>query len=559
MNDPVRPIHRFWFWAGVLLTAVKLWLTRGQPIYAIGPAAHDDRLFMQMAEHISKGEWLGPYTQMTLAKGQFYSIWIAVLYLVGIPLGLGVQSAYAAACAAFAVALRPAIRSGLALFSIYAFLLCNPMSVEGPTLCRIMRQQIYTPLGLAVFAGLVALYCRRQEYLRRQFRWALLLGLAFGCFWITREESAWLIPSVLLLGTAALIFAFRDSRVLGRTMLSSLGLAAVFATLPVVLVCCQNYRHYGWFGTVEFRAPAFNDAYGAMVRVKLEPFLPQVPVTRQAREAMYAVSPAFATLRPWLDGDIGTNWAEKDMYPVEERQIRGGWLVWALRDCVVAAGHGHNAREALNFYRQMADEINRACDDGRLPAYPRRSGFFPVWQEGQTAELLRTTWMFANFVASYQSFTTHPPLSVGTDDEVRLFRDLTRDRLTIVPNATNFMLPDQIAFDDWKLNVLENAGNHLRRVLFMLFLVAHPLILIRVIQIYWTRQLTFPLVLAAAAWGGSLGYLLINAVIQVTSFSVISVLTFWPVYPLLQVFTIAAFWDAAAWFDRKSEPAAVER
>jgi len=556
MNDSPRPHFRFWFWAGLLLTAVKLWLTRGQPVYAIGPAAHDDRLFMLMAESISKGEWLGPYTQMTLAKGQFYSIWIAALYLIGIPLGLGVQAAYAAACAAFTGALRPAIRSGFALFVIYAFLLWNPMSYEGPTMCRVMRQQIYTPLGLAVFAGLVALYCRRQESLRRQWRWAVLAGLAFGFFWITREESAWLIPSVVLLGGAALIFAFRDSRAQGRTMLSSLGLAAVCGALPIVLVCWQNYRHYGWFGTVEFRSPAFNDAYGAMVRVKLEPFLDQVPVTRQAREAMYAVSPAFATLRPYLDGQIGTDWAEKDMYPVEERQIRGGWLVWALRDCVVAAGHGHNAREALRFYRQMADEINRACDDGRLPSYPRRSGFFPVWKQGQTEEVLRTTWMFANFVASYQSFSTHPPLSVGTDDEVRLFRDMTRDRLTIVPDATNYILPDQIALDDWKLNVLENTGNQIRRILFVLFLLAHPLLLIRVIQIYWTRELTFPLVLAAAAWGGSLGYLLLNALIQVTSFSVISVLTFWPVYPLLQVFTVAAFWEAAAWFGQKSGPAA---
>ena len=549
---------RFWFWAGVLLTAVKLWLTRGQPVYAIGQAMHDDRLFLVMAESIIKGEWLGSYSQMTLAKGPFYSIWIAMLYWIGIPLGLGVQMAYAAACAVLTRACRPAIRSGVALFALYAFLLCNPMSVEGPTLCRIIRQQIYTPLELVVFAGLVALYCRRQENFRRQLPWAVMLGLAFGCFWLTREESIWLVPSVTLLGAAVLYFAFADSRLLGRRALLSLGLAACFAALPIVLVCWQNYRHYGWYGTVEFRAPEFNDAYGAMVRVKTEPVLPLVPVTRQSREAMYAVSKSFATLRPYLDGDIGTNWAEKEMYPVEERQIRGGWFMWALRDCVVTAGYGHNAREVLDFYRRMADEINQACDDGRLSAHPRRSGFLPVWTDGQTAEVLRTTWMFTDFVAGYKSFSVYPPLSSGTDDDVQIFRDITRDRLSIVENATNYMLPDQTALDNWKLDVLQSAGKFLRQWLLVLFLVAHPLVLIRLIQLFWSRQLSFPLVLAAAAWGGGLTYLLINALVQVTSFSVLSVSTFWPVYPLLQVFTIAVFWDVSAWFGKKTESASTE-
>lgn len=556
MSESTRPSLRIWLWAGLLLTAVKLWLTRGQPVYAIGPAAHDDRLFLLMAESLIKGEWLGAYTQMTLAKGPFYSMWIAALYWIGIPLGLGVQAAYAGACALFTRALRPAIGSGAVLFLIYAFLLWNPMSYEGPTLCRIIRQQIYTPLELAVFAGLIALYCRREETFRRQWPWAMLAGLAFGCFWLTREESIWLIPSMVLLAGGALYWACRGSRPLGRTMIQSLGLAAFCAALPVLLVCWQNHRHYGWFGTVEFRAAEFNDAYGAMVRVKIDPVLPLVPVTRQAREAMYEVSPAFATLRPWLDGEIGTNWAEKEMYPAEDRQIRSGWLMWALRDCVVAAGHGHSAREALDFYRRMADEINRACEDGKLPAHPRRSGFLPLWKDGQTAEVLRTTWMFADFVAGYKSFSVYPPLSIGTDDEVRIFRDLTRDRLTIVENATNIILPQQTELDDWKLGVLQSTGKSLRQVLLVLFLVAHPVIFIRVIQIYWTRRLSFPLLLAAAAWGGSLTYLLINALVQVTSFSVVAVSTFWPVYPLLQVFTIAAFWDAAAWLGKNRETSA---
>ena len=65
------PKCRWWVWIVVLLTVAKLWLTSGQAIYAIGSAAHDDQLFLKLADSIVRGAWLGPYDQLTLAKGPF--------------------------------------------------------------------------------------------------------------------------------------------------------------------------------------------------------------------------------------------------------------------------------------------------------------------------------------------------------------------------------------------------------------------------------------------------------------------------------------------------------
>ncbi len=555
MNSKPSASPRWWLWAAVLLTAYKLWLTRGLPVYAIGSAAHDERLFLQLAESIVRGEWLGAYSQMTLAKGCFYSLFIAVVFWIGLPLTLAQQLIYAGACAAFTRATAPSIRSGAARFVIYAFLLWNPMSYEAHDLGRVMRQHVYTPLGMLIFAGLVALYDRRSGNFRRQAPWAVLLGVSLGCFWLTREESIWLAPSVALLAAAWIVGAIRTTAEARRNLWRAGLTVTGCALLPVLLVSGQNYRHYGWFGTVEFHAPEFKDAYGAMVRVKIGPDLPFVPVTRQAREAMYAVSPAFATLRPWLDGDIGTKWAEKEIYPATERQIRGGWLVWALRDSVVAAGHGHNAREALAFYRQMADEINRACDNGRLPARSRRSGFVPVWREGQTAELTRTFFSFFDFVVSFRSFSALPPLSTGDNDELQLFRDLTRDRLSSSERATNIPLPEQERLNVRKFGTLQQIGSSLQPVLLVMFFVTSVLALVRAAQVIRSRQLTYPFVLALAAFGGFVAYLLVNALVQVSSFNVVAVSTFAPIYPLLMIFMVTAIWDAAvAWLGKSSTP-----
>jgi len=228
--------------------------------------------------------------------------------------------------------------------------------------------------------------------------------------------------------------------------------------------------------------------------------------------------------------------------------------MWALRDTVSAAGFCHNAREALDFYRRMADEINRACEDGRLPAHPRRSGFLPLWQKGQTAEVTRTFCDFFVFVSNYSSFDAYPPLSFGDPNELQLFRDITRDAISSSVRAPKIPLPNQEAFDGMKYRIMQNIGNRTRPVLQYLFLGACLVATIRLVQVIITRCLTFPLVLAVAAFGGFVAYLIINALVQVTSFSVSAVSTFSPLYPLMQIFTIAVIWDAASWFGKKSAP-----
>ena len=92
----------------------------------------------------------------------------------------------------------------------------------------------------------------------------------------------------------------------------------------------------------------------------------------------------------------------------------------------------------------------------------------------------------------------------------------------------------------------------MRPVILVMFFAAQLIALVRLVQSIRHRRLTYPYVLAAAAWGGAFACLLLNAVVQVTSFPVIAVSTFSPVYPLVLIFIIAAFWDAAeAWLDRR--------
>lgn len=548
MTKPGPTQFRGWFWLCAALTVFKLWLTRAQPVYAIGNAALDDRLFLELAQSIVRGDWLGAYNQNTLAKGAAFPLWIAATFWLGLPLGLAQQGLYAAACALFTKACRPALPSTGVRACLYLLLLWNPMSYEAHTLARIMRQNIYTPLEIIAFAGWVALYWRKEQDFRRQLPWAALAGFATGLFWLTREESVWILPSLFLLGGAALLGARKIGTSSLKTMVYSTIVFSLCWAIPIGLVSWENQRHYGWFGTVELKSREFQDAYGAMLRVKIGPELHQIPVTRQAREAMYKVSPTFAKLRPQLEGPIGDGWSEKVWFPAAERQIRGGWLMWALRDAVAASGNAPDAKTALRFYASMAKEINAACDDGRLPALSPRSTLFPPWRKGQTAETVRVFLFFTDFVGGFRSFDVRTPLSIGDHDELLLFYDLTRDRITSSLQSAVMPLANQEALNERKFVLLHRIGYALCQLLTSVLVVAHVMLAIRLFQTIRVRRFPYPLILAAASWGGAVGYLLLNTLVHVTSFPVTAVSTFSPIYPLLLIFIAAVIWDATtAW------------
>lgn len=550
------PASRGWFWAAVLLTAAKLWLVAGQRIFAIGPSFHDDRLFLELAGHIMSGQWLGPYNQMTLAKGPMYSFFIAAVFKLGLPLAFAQHLLYAAACATFTRSLRPWLRSGAAWFALYVLLLWNPMSYEAENLGRVLRQNLYTPLALFTIAGLVTLFLRRRESGRQQAITGALTGLAFGCFWLTREESVWLLPAIgLLLAAPFLALALHRERFQRwRALAAGTGAFVVVALLPLLFVCTMNLRHYGWFGSVEFRAPEFKDAYGALLRIQTGPKLKDVTVTRQMREAAYELSPAFARLRPVLDGRVGTQWADPALAPIAERQIRGGWFMWALRDAVREAGLAPDAREVMRYYQQVADELNAACDAGVVPALPRRSGFLPPLGPELLRPLADESVKFLDYFFRFRDFTAYSPASQGDYADLKPFRNFVGTRLSPAPRSPDLPTPEQDRRDAWKVDVLERIGQGLASLLGWL----GPLLLLvgcaRGVESAVNRRISFPLGLAGALLISCLGYVAINILIQVTSFFNMTPAALSAAYPLYLTALAAIAIDAAqAW--RRTAPA----
>jgi hypothetical protein len=527
--------------ATLALIALKIWLVAAQPVVAHANASFDDRLFLALAEQIIHGHWLGPYSQFTLMKGSMYPLFIAGAYFLHVPLPLAQHFLYLIGCAALVLALRPVFSAPWQPFVLFILLWWQPMSyVE----LDILRQNIYTPLTLLVFAGLFALQTRRKTKTHVRFFWGALLGISAGAFYLTREEGVWIVPGAALLIAWAVWSSWRDKDGI-RPLLVPISTAVVCAGGIVAAVCLLNAHYYGWFGTVELRAREFVAAYGALQRPVPSENIPYVPVTRDVRLKLYRVSPSFAELQPCLEGPVGLEWASYSDYLTgrkgEELQIGGGSFLWALRDCVVESGHAQSAKDALRFYRSIADEVNNAADHGEIsPVRARHDSMIPRWRRGDLRRLFQEAPRYSAEFLLFRGFTAYSTDSWGDADLLKLFRDLTRWELAHSNEALELDRP-QSPLDRFRLAMLQVLGTLFRWLSVIVALSGIGAWLWQLRTLLQKRALGYLMIVTTVVLGSAIAVLLVNLVVDALAFRNQGPTALHQGYPLLILFGVTAW------------------
>jgi hypothetical protein len=506
---------------GFCLVAAKLWLVAGQTVTAVGPASYDDRLFLEQASSLLAGKWLGPYSHFTMMKGPMYSFFVSVVFLLGVPLFTAQHLFYALSCWLVVRALRPLAPQRWVAAALFAVLLFNPITFDGPRMMRVARQDIMPGEVLMLVAGFIGLYARRAGPKRNLVPWAALAGLVLPAFWLTREEGVWLLPCLAPLWIAAAAAVWIEHKPDRLARLAILALPALGWAAGMGAVSAVNDRYYGLFTTCEFRRPEFKDAYGALMRVEPAVWRPGIVVPREARERIYPLSPAFAELRPFLEGPEGMGWAAASQgytrLPPSEHEFAAGWFVWALREAVTDSGHGRTGPDAMAFYARIAREVNGACDAGLLKAGPGRSGFQPPLRR----EYLRPAWAAAlesaRLVFFFQGLTAYPPASVGTPKSLVLFADLTRGRLSPVPGGEHIW-PKQHWLDRVRVGILEEIWLGYSFAAPWLVRAAVTALLAAVVIAILRRRIHFLAILALGILASVCAMIAICALLDATSF-----------------------------------------
>ena len=365
----------FGFAASVCMAVIYLSFSMHVPVMLNANSPHDDALFIGNAMHLVQGDWLGPYSQMTLSKGAGYSLFLAVNALLGIPITLLIAIFYLFSCGVFAKTLAGIGLRNAFVFAVFITLLFQP--VVFPT--SITRDNIYPSLTLLATSGI--LFITQQKSLILILRETILFGFAFGMFWITREEGVWILPGMCCYMTYQLVLARQDLQAFKLLCLRLFVYFAAAAVVPIS-IAFMNLFMYGKLVTVEFTNSSFSTVLSKLNSVSAGPEIPFLPVPQIKRQLIYQVSPAFRELESYFE-DRGRSWTllSCEVYKTNCGDYAGGGFMWALRDAVADKGYYSSPQKAANFYDQISAEIETACKNGKLICHKNYLPFLPTIPE----------------------------------------------------------------------------------------------------------------------------------------------------------------------------------
>jgi hypothetical protein len=359
--DQARTIlrrHAFAFGL-ILLALFKLWFVHTEEIYG-SATEHDALLFLNAAKH---WYWGSEYSWNAFVRPPAYPLFIAVLHLAHVPLRVGIELMQAAGYLTLVAGLRKAGASRPVCLLSYAAMSFHPGSFQLNSVT--MADNFYAAvLPLALGGFLLTLLTAKTIH-------ATWTGIALAVLWNTREESILIPPLIIIF----FVLAFFRQRLVThswkpaiRYWLKPAGAMLGMLCLLNIAVDAANYRAFLGFSKSELTASSFRAAYKALLRIKPDRDQRFVSVTNDALQKAYSVSPTFSQLRPQLEGELGHNWQVPAFSALGVHEIGTPWILWALRSTADAAGIHKSAVSARRFYRTVAKEIDRACDEGRIPS-----------------------------------------------------------------------------------------------------------------------------------------------------------------------------------------------
>ena len=535
MTLNIRYIGHSWlFLLVILLTGVKLFLAKALPLTAIGGSVYDDQLFLRLGQNLSRGIWLGEYDAQLLIKGPGYPLFLAINDWFGLPLLTSQHLAYSVASLLFLLAIRPLIHSNLLLGLLAALLLLNPHTFD-IQLLRVNRDGFYPTLTLWVFASSIGLLVSLGEMRRGCWLWVISLGGSVAWLWITREESPWILPPLAILMASVFLGVVRGQYRPQRRVMVFL-LASIFlAVSGPFLVSILNYQKFGVFCVSEQQAPAMQAAFGALTRVEHESWRPKILLPKDVRDAVYLVSPAFAEMRPYLEGWGGATWAEISGYTLNEEErgeVSGGWLMWAIRGGADYLGYHQSAPMAMNYYDRIAREVNVACEKGRLDCLPPRASVVAPWRSEYLPLLAESFAESLWGVISYSYVEIKPGASTGNEQTHRLFAAATHSRPAPLSQDRSTAQPLS-GRDEFKLKILHQTLDFYRLTVPLLFVAAVMGYLINLAHDIVERRVSLLTLVNTALLTAVVVRLLLLSYLQVSGFSTPR---YWaPLYPLVLI------------------------
>lgn len=440
----------------VLSTVTSMAVISQLPVSILASARLDDAWFWHRAASIGGGAWLGAYDQVTLMKGAGYPIFLALANSVGASITVAQAALYALATGMLAWAFH---RTSGRLWLSVTLLLLVQWQPAAFAWGRVLRDNISAAQVLLVLACVMHFVASLRAG-NRGLGWMGAAGLVGGWFWCTREDGVWILPGLIVLIAAILVSHWRNPREMRRVFSGTAMLIAGFCVVPT-LVMASNKLHYGAFVTTDVNRGGFAAAMSALQRVRVGEVVPYAPVPEKVRNAAYNVSPTFARLRPVLE-DASNPWLHSNctFYRSACGDYAGGWFIWALRDAAASIEVYPSASESDAFYKQVAADISKACDEGQLHCVSEGLGLMPPVDQFQWQNATHSSLSFLRLLLWQEIRLPAVPSHVDHPEIAQMWRYVGEPAM---PDAAQ-MLNTRVSGwfrgedDDWLRGICKSSG-----------------------------------------------------------------------------------------------------
>ncbi|MEO8439431.1 MAG: hypothetical protein ABI540_04330 [Spartobacteria bacterium] len=419
-----RPSSRkVFFLALALIAGLKLWLVHGEEI--VGSATQYDALwYVRSASH---WYWGTPYDWIAFIRPPTYPLFIAIMRLLHLPLRFAIELLQIGGALALVVGLRALGVSRWAAVVSFILICFHPIGYQQNDYT--MSDTFYAGMLWFVLGGMLLTLARRNLWS------AFGTGVAVAILWNAREEGI-LLVALILVGTVSFFVPGISQRpVTFYGSIRPIALLWITAILLTVSAYTANHAVYRSFARSEMTAPAFQSLYHSLLRIQPAEPKPYAPITTDTLQRASAVSPTFAKLRVPLEGPLGEAWrVETFRRTGTPNEIGVGWIVWATRQAAAAQGFFSSPRTARRFFTKAAQEISRACDNGRLPTRFVIGGFLDPFAQSDAGSRLPAS--IARVTARVFAQWTIEPLpddNILTKEEASLYDRMTLRRSEGVP------------------------------------------------------------------------------------------------------------------------------
>ena len=436
-----------------LSSLLACYIASNQRVMALTYAGHDDRLFLNIAKNITEGHWLGAYNNLTLSKGPVYSFFIAINYYLGFPLLLSQRLLWVFSGLLLVNSLYKSkiLVNPLFLSILYLIYVFEPISYS---ITGIRREAIYTSLSIIVIALMIDVVSNRQS-IQSRFILSITLGLSLFCFWLTREEGIWIVPSLIILYILSFVGCKNSYKVHIKFFISYILPSLVFFILLINILSMTNYLVYGSYVINDMKTSEFKGLYRTLMSIEVDEDEknPLVPISEEARSMAYSFSPTFSQLKPYLDPDSkNTGWYNESCKVYESvcGDIAGGWFVWALKDAVRDAGYS-TSRKASEFYQNSYQELSLACHSRQISC---TSQFLPPPLGSFDRNSLRS--LFSSFSKGLMGLVKLPlydfldMYSVGKKSDLAFFEKMTNSHVLPLEDSKKII-------HGWSYNKVDNT------------------------------------------------------------------------------------------------------